>query len=330
MLPRVPNGSTTDGNTVTSLFPQHVLSPSRTPTPHPAPAPNVTPMPTPAPTPVPGLAFDDVLPASNGPFGVNSIAHSFEGATFATSNFALFYQANVYTHPVGASKWCGVDFLGTESHLMPDQLVYGNSPIPNWFHYYSQAWTPPCSISFSPDSQFEPDPNTSYFDTSHPDHIHLNYNVSGSRTRPIFGYRTGSPFVVQVGSQTRYGIDSFVTATEHEYGHMRAYQARQTMNTADSDQNGLPDGDNDGDGLPNEMEIEVGLNPDGANSSRSDFGDEEVYCKIIEQRSSGGPRESDWANNGLNWGHVPGTCDAPSTRRPIFYTWPQSSSAGTP
>ena len=282
MLPRVSNGSTTDSGSSTDLFPQHTTSASS--------------------TAVSGLAFDNVLPATNAGFGVNSVTHSFEGATFAVSPLAVFYQSNVYTHPIGASKWCQDDPLGIPGHLRPDYLISGYSPIPNWFHYYSQVWTPPCLVAYDPQGA----DGQSYFDPRFPDHVHVTDDSHGPCSTPIFEVRPGSPFVVKVGTQMHYGIDNFVAAVRHECTHK---QIQEMLNS------GALDSDNDH--LPDVLEIGADLDPYFPDSSNSGFDDEEVYCKIRE-RNAEGPREADWANDGLNKGRVPGPC--PANRHPISYS----------
>lgn len=114
-----------------------------------------------------------------------------------------------------------------------------------------------------------------------------------------------------VGTQKHYGIDTFVAVVTHENGHKRAYEAIQAGAV-----------DTDHDGLPNSMEAEVGLNPDNPYSSGvlssegTPLGDNEAYSHII-MRDVEGPREADWASNGLNAGTVPGP--DPANRHPITY-----------
>ena len=308
MLPRISNGSAgfspSYGNS-SELFPQHI--PAATPQPQPVPAPNTTPTPVPTPVPMRGLTFDNVLPAGNSAFGTNSISHSFNGTTFAVSPFALFYQAGTYTHPAGTSKWCGSDSWGLLGHLRPDYQENRLSPIPNWFHYYSQAWQSPQPISFD-------NSGTSNYEHGS-DHVHISfeaYQYYGTRlweTRPGYG-----PYVVMVGIQATYGIDSFASIVTHECTHKTLYESGLT--------------DTDEDGLPDVYETANHLNPNRADTTR--FGetfpkyaltaDQDVYCQM-QQRDVTGPRELDWANSGLNWGHVPGSC-APNRNPKTYYSSP--------
>lgn len=251
-----------------------------------------------------GYSTQNGLPANNSDFGANSVTHLFQGATLGVANIEVFYYSGGYSHQVGDAKWCQDTAIGTPGHLRSDYLIAGSSPIPNWFHYYNQAWTPPCPVAFDPQATGP----ESYFDPNFPDHIHINYDAHGSYVTPVFEVRPGSPFVVQVGTQTHYGIDNFVAAVTHECTH------KQIQEMEDGG-----DLDSDGDHLPDVLEIGGGLDPYAWDSSNSGYDDEEVYCKLQELNAEG-PREADWADDGLNHGTVPGP--NPANRHPITYSWP--------
>jgi len=267
-----------------------------------------TPPPGPAPTPYPGFDFavrtssypvpsttsSDGwnFPSSNSSFGVKTFNHVVAGRT-TPAPIALFYPATGTQHPYGGPKGYYYGYLGTWAEI----------DTPNWFYYYSQAWTAPCTVNYD----LTGENGMSYFDPANPDHVNVTNDSHGSYSTPVFEKRPGYAYVQQVGAQMHYGIDNFVAAVTHEFTHKKIDQM-------------INDGaiDTDGDHLPDVLEQQAGLNRNGSNSSLSGFTDEEVYCKIQELNAEG-PKEADWADDGLNHGTVPGGC--PRNRHPITYTY---------
>ncbi len=294
MLPRVPNSSSTTGSS-TEIFPQHT--------------PPITP-----PSTVPGLAFEDVLPLRDNAasvFGLNKITHTLQGQTLATSSLALFYDSTARTHPEGGPMSCDPQNYPWAAHKfipLPTDLAYSQ----NWFYYYSKAWQSPEPITYEPRG-FANAGRSYYFPGE--DHVHISNDAHSVYTTRLWETRPGfGPFVVLVGIQTTHGIDSFASLVTHECTHKTLY---------DSIQAGELD-DRDGDGLPDAYELANDLDPDDPDST--DFGaayseyatnaDQDVYCQM-KQRDVIGPRELDWASDGLNWGGVPGQC--PANRSPKSY-----------
>lgn len=262
-----------------------------------------------------GLGYSTMngLPASNGAFGGRDIEHYLFGSLLDKSPIEIFYNATLYTHQVGAAKWCDISTYSS-AHSQTDEWTNNLSPIPNWFHYYSQAYTAPSPITYDP--QGSAAFGGSWYQPGS-DHIHIGNDAHGSGINRLWEVRDGyGPFVVKVGYQKSYGIDTFARTVTHEHSHKLIHALAGTPNT-------------DGDGLSNSLEESLQLNPNRADTTRfseayptyATYADQDVYCQM-QEKDVRGNREADWADDGLNKGTVPGPDDV--NRDPkIYYATPQ-------
>ena len=267
-----------------------------------------------------GFSTKNGLPLSNSEFGPGYLDYFYLGKKIATADLEIFYESTAYTHKVGNDKWCGTRYGGT-GHLWDDELdSYGlYSKVPNWFHYYSQAYPSPVPIAYDGEGAFGQ--GRSWFNPDSSDHVHISEDAHGTYDLPLYERRSAYLYVRHVGYQKQYGIDNFVATVLHEYTHKRCHEAIQS-GMADND-----NGDGTGDGVPDAWEEAVGLNPNSTNSSDSDISDapeyaniadQEVYC-AMQARDVTGPREADWADDGLEHGTVPGPDPANRSAKSYFY-----------
>lgn len=136
------------------------------------------------------ISTQNGLPASNGAFGARDVEYYFQGGLLEAAPIEVFYQAGAYTHPVGSVKWCQDTPIGTPGHLRPDHLISGSSPIPNWFEYYSQAWSSPEPIAYEP--QGFAGQGRSYYMPGE-DHVHISDDAHGASIEfePFYTCYTG-------------------------------------------------------------------------------------------------------------------------------------------
>jgi hypothetical protein len=306
LVPSAPNATGGSGNTFT-VFPQHQTG-----------YPMELGMRYDDP-PVSGLRFETTngLPASNSAFGLNAVNVAVGGLNFS-SPIALFYDAAATNHPAG----------GPPGHVVNTGIDVGTIATPNWFYYYSQAWPPPCPIAYW-------DRDYSEYDYRQ-DHVHIGSPAHGPSYgfRPLFEMRSG--VMTWVGYYKCYGIDAFARVVTHECKHKEIYdEHHQSISDAENDnvpdkvvdangdpvldangnmQANDPNADPDDDTLPTWYERTIGLDP--MNPDTTGFiaggwydGDSEAIARYTEnQIGATPPREADWANDGLNWGPIPGQC----------------------
>ena len=271
MALQVSNGSSGTGSSA-SIFPQHVTYA----------APGTTQGP-----PVRGLAFQNVLPASNTAFGVNSITHSFDGATFATSNFALFYNSTATTHPPGGPPgW--VHFSGNNGYHAYE------IPTPNWFYYYSQAFSIPKGYTINYRN------TAGSGETPGEDHIHIGNDAHGILATDVFAKIGGLATVV--GGVRVAGIDAFARVVTHEAFH----RSMRTKYGFQWDDGVAEPNDLDDDGVPDDLEagLGFGFGKDstgwGAANGYDTSGDWEICARYAEYGVLGNA-DKDWADDGINF-----------------------------
>ena len=197
-------------------------------------------------------------------------------------------------------------------------------------------------MSYNPDGSFY---------TYGEDHIHIGDNAHGKNLSrvEVFEFRTGSPYLQWVGYIPSVGIDTYARVISHEAKHKEVWETyHEIIEDAEADStpdielnpdgssklgaDGLPiavdpNADPDNDGLPTWYERQIGLHP--TNPDTTTFaahsgppiyvtayaalkGDGEVVARMAERYVTG-PREQDWASDGLNHDNNPGTNDAKRT-----------------
>ena len=256
-----------------------------------------------------GLGFSTLngLPSSNGDFGARSITHTVLGTNIGTADIEVFYQTAVATHPAnGTVKYCeepwSVSVRNTSAHLKSDNVLIGGFPFtPNWFYYYSQAWSNPWGITVA----YVSDP-TAYFlrSVGFDDHVHVGTLAHGDTTvnaygAALFALLPGASYVTYVGEDNVRGFDSYARTVTHECVHKRLYEAVKASATDnDTDPTTLV---NVGDGIADITELQVGLNPNTPNTTGYD-NDNEVFCRMTEHSVPLVEPIADWASDGINKG----------------------------
>lgn len=233
--------------------------------------------------------FDHRLPADNSQFGPSVLTHHVLGEEIPAP-IALFYSATGTNHPAGGPP-------GYSHILGPDEAV----PTPNWIYYYSKAWTPPCTVWYSPGNPG----NYGYYThgpTSGDSFVRL-CAAHGEKWTLIFRRNSNGDLRV-VGREKVKGIDTFARVATHENTHKRCWEAIL---------NGMAD--TDGDEVPDAWEVAVGMKVQTGEDStgfvdawpgtyQSWEADREAFARLHEEGVFG-PTGSDWADDGFNWGTAP-------------------------
>jgi len=279
-----------------------------------------------------GFVFGD-LPTDNKYFGEYEVEHYVAdnpvlkaaggGKLIGVSPVGLFYDAN--------DRWRGTPPLKHKE--------------PNWFYYYGKYWETVGGTPWGAKIEFGggtgslwPDPTIVLGLTINDPPIKLGEDAHGKQNRELsnldnsanttlWGYPPGSTDLQIVGAQTVRGIDNYVRVVTHEAVHRRLYALVHEYNLVDEDEyyddqiTELPVQTETGDGVPDEIERNIGLddrNCDtmdwGAPGSNygPDRGDNEVFARMCERDIFAQNGEKfDWASDGINYGTIspPNRCE---------------------
>ena len=256
------------------------------------------------------------FPSSNGEFGEKTLVHKVEGKNY-DAKIALFYPSTGFQHPAGGPLgYTHAAFNGTRDESL---LV----PTPNYIYYYSQAWESPVKIEYWLSADANELENYIAYYVPGDDRVHLGPKTHGSHLTSLFVRDHSDTPLTFVGSEEVYGIDAFARIITHENEHKFLWETyNESIATAENDtvpdtivdangdeQANDPDADPDEDGVPSGVEIALGLDPLKKFSTELDrslggYGyadDQEVYVRLSETGVFG-PREKDWADDGLNFG----------------------------
>ena len=331
MLAAAPNGlatafASTLGRTVSRRsYPPDPASP--TPIPGATPQPVPTPSATPSATPLDGMGFDTRggLPASNGAFGLNQILHQFGDPTvqgppklIATADVALFYEATAKTHPPGGPP--GYFHTASTGEQLADHSVPW--PTSNWIYYYDQVWKNQWALPVVFWTG-----QGSYWLSTDPSHVHIGGEAHGlsSVQTDLFAIPPGGTLAQKVGAERTRGIDTYIRVVTHEAVHSRlAASSNPGVNDNELDSSGNAVGD----GVPDAIESQLGLDPTDDNTAGFSYGgDEEVFARMCEYNlfATAAQVQQDWADDGLNKGAPPppNLCQrtAPSANLPDSAVW---------
>ena len=276
-----------------------------------------------------GFSTRNGLPASNGDFGARNVDYYFNSAWFQSAPVEIFYEATAHTHPIGGpvKGFMHAEVGGT--HGSNEEI-----DTANFIYYYNQSYPSPVKIEDWVDTANTGD-EAYYFPGD--DHIHIGRAVQSIHLTARFEHADPSDATSAlswVGWEETYGIDTFARLIAHENKHKWIYENfHQSIIDAENDavpdilvdangdqildvnnhwQANDPNADPDNDDLPTWFERANGLDPTQkfsttlntafANTSYAD--DEEVIVRLAENGVFG-PRELDWADNGLNHGTKP-------------------------
>ena len=233
------------------------------------------------------LPASNYWPTTNAKFGVKTLTHKIGPMSFP-AEIALFYPSTGSQHPNGGPEGWHHYAANNIGHLY-------QIPTPNWIYYYSQSFPTPNGYKIN------------YRDTDgsgerpQDDHIHIGNDAHGSSLTPLFAIVNGK--LQPVGSVQARGIDTYARVVTHESYH-RAMRENYGFQWGD---NVRESNDQDDDGVPDNLEADLGLRPDSSDSTGwgvnngydQGDGDWEVCARMAEYRVFGDETQ-DWADDGLN------------------------------
>ncbi len=259
-----------------------------------------------------GLGFSTLngLPGSNNAFGAGTVTHWLAGSPLATADIEIFFISVAFTHPAdGRVYWCEPGGLG---HLLPDTDNYidPGPHTPNWFYYYSQAWSNPWGTTVS----YEGNTFAYFTYPAFADHVHVGTRAHGDSTpgnygAALFALLPGKSIVQFVGWEDTRGLDTYARTVTHECVHKRLYEASHAgVNDNDRNEAGVIVGDR----VPDSIEGQVGLDPTKTHSTgfsldggQTTENDNEVFCRMTEHSVPLVDPAADWASDGINKGNPP-------------------------
>ncbi len=259
--------------------------------------------------------FSPSMPASNDEFGDRVVTLCPGGwvqldvDSPTQAEIQLFFSPLEHTHPVGGPDACVIDLVeGVEVSCHES-----SAGAANWLYYWSQVDPQPVDVHWA-HSYVGPDTQLFGLYLKGSDHVHVFDDVvTKVNENGMFEQDPVTHDMEYRGYERSQGIDCFARVVAHEWTHKLIYETWPN-----------PANDYDHDGLPEDYELSMGLDPQMKvsvpYSEAAGWDDQELICHR-SMKDKFGSAAQDWSAGGWMYQRMPEP-PLPSTRVQSFPSGP--------